>query len=46
MLLSWNNLQYYQELMAGIRRSIEEGTFEEFRVRTKAQWAQGDIVAV
>jgi queuine tRNA-ribosyltransferase len=46
MLLSWNNLHYYQELMAGIRQSIEEGNFEEFRARTKAQWAQGDIAAM
>jgi queuine tRNA-ribosyltransferase len=46
MLLSWNNLHYYQELMAGIRQSIEEGTFEEFRARTKLMWAQGDIAAL
>jgi queuine tRNA-ribosyltransferase len=43
MLLSWNNLAYYQYLMAGIRRAIEEGRFAEFRAETQAGWAQGDI---
>ncbi len=43
MLLSWNNLAYYQYLMAGIRRAIEEGRFAEFREETRAGWAQGDI---
>jgi queuine tRNA-ribosyltransferase len=43
MLLSWNNLAYYQDLMAGIRAAIETGTFEDFRARTKAAWAKGDI---
>ena len=27
MLLTWHNLHYYQELMAGLRRAIETGTF-------------------
>ena len=25
MLLTWHNLQYYQDLMAAIRRAIEAG---------------------
>ena len=45
MLLSWNNLAYYQELMAGIRAAIEAGQFAEFRAQTKEQWAKGDIAA-
>ncbi len=43
MLLSWNNLHYYQQLMSGIRAAIEAGRFEEFRAQTKADWAKGDI---
>ncbi len=43
MLLSWNNLSYYQELMQGIRKSIEEGRFEDFKAETQEMWARGDI---
>lgn len=43
MLLSWNNLSYYQELMQGIRKSIEEGRFEDFKAETMEMWARGDI---
>lgn len=43
MLLSWNNLAYYQYLMAGIRSAIENGRFAEFREETRAGWARGDI---
>ncbi len=46
MLLSWHNLAYYQELMAGIRKSIAEGRFEDFRAEMKANWARGDIDAL
>ncbi len=46
MLLSWNNLHYYQQLMSGIRAAIEAGRFEEFRAQTKADWAKGDIAAL
>jgi queuine tRNA-ribosyltransferase len=31
MLLSWANTWFYQELMAAMRRHIENGTFDEFR---------------
>jgi queuine tRNA-ribosyltransferase len=27
MLLTWNNISYYQDLMRGIRGSIEAGRF-------------------
>lgn len=30
-LLTWHNLFYYQELMAGIRQSLAQGTFPAFR---------------
>ncbi len=45
MLLSWNNLSYYQEFMQGIRKSIEEGRFEDFKAETMDMWARGDIEA-
>ncbi len=43
MLLTWNNLAYYQYLMAGIRRAISDGYFEEFAQKTQEDWAKGDI---
>jgi queuine tRNA-ribosyltransferase len=43
MLLSEINVAYYQQLMAGIRDAIARGNFAEFRERTRAGWAQGDI---
>jgi queuine tRNA-ribosyltransferase len=45
MLLSEINVAYYQHLMQGIRDAIAAGTFEDFRARTRAGWAQGDITA-
>jgi queuine tRNA-ribosyltransferase len=43
MLLTAVNLQYYQELMAGMRAAIAAGTFGEFREKTRAGWERGDI---
>jgi queuine tRNA-ribosyltransferase len=43
MLLTWNNLAYYQSLMAGIRAAIEAGRFTDFSAETQAGWAVGDI---
>ncbi|KXG86697.1 tRNA guanosine(34) transglycosylase Tgt [Agrobacterium bohemicum] len=43
MLLSWHNLAYYQELMQGIRKSIEEDRFADFYAETIEMWAKGDI---
>ncbi|MTI17563.1 tRNA guanosine(34) transglycosylase Tgt [Rhodobacteraceae bacterium RKSG542] len=43
MLLTWNNLAYYQTLMREIRQAIEEHRFEEFRAKTKEDWARGDV---
>ena len=42
MLLTWANLAYYQELMAGMRRAIREGRFEDFYAATKEGWARGE----
>ncbi|MEJ8475945.1 tRNA guanosine(34) transglycosylase Tgt [Roseibium algae] len=46
MLLTWNNLAYYQTLMQGMRDAIEASRFEAFYQETKADWAKGDITAV
>ncbi|GAA0602742.1 tRNA guanosine(34) transglycosylase Tgt [Paenochrobactrum glaciei] len=46
MLLTWNNLSYYQDLMKGIRAAIAEGRFAEFSVLTTEAWAKGDIPAL
>jgi queuine tRNA-ribosyltransferase len=43
MLLSEINIAYYQRLMHDIRDAIAQGNFSEFRARTLAGWAQGDI---
>ena len=45
MLLTWANLSYYQELMAGMRAAIAAGRFEDFYAETKAGWARGDSAA-
>lgn len=45
MLLTWANLSYYQELMAGMRAAIAAGRFEDFYAETKAGWARGDAAA-
>jgi queuine tRNA-ribosyltransferase len=36
MLLTWNNLAYYQELMAGLREAIGAGRLNDFREQAKA----------
>ena len=43
MLLTWNNLAYYQDLMAGIRQAIEEGRYAAFMEETQEEWRQGDL---
>ena len=46
LLLSWHNIQYYQDLMAGMRAAIEAGTFAEFEADFHAKQALGDIEPV
>jgi queuine tRNA-ribosyltransferase len=41
MLLTWVNLAYYQELMAGARAAIAEGRFADYRRQVKADWERG-----
>lgn len=43
MLLTWHNLHYYQELMAGIRQAIADGDFDAWQARFHAQRLEGDI---
>lgn len=43
MLLTWHNLHYYQELMAGLRAAISSGTLPDFVTAFHARRAQGDI---
>ncbi|WP_027260695.1 tRNA guanosine(34) transglycosylase Tgt [Sedimentitalea nanhaiensis] len=43
MLLTWHNLRYYQDLMAGMRAAIAGGTFADWQADFHAARAQGDI---
>src|ERR687893_243529 len=42
MLLTWNNLAYYQDLMAGFRQAIAEARPDDFIGETKEGWARGE----
>lgn len=42
MLLSWNNLSYYQDLMSGARDAIRTGTFADYIATTKSGWEHCD----
>lgn len=46
MLLSWNNLHYYQSLMQGMRDSIEQNGFADFTEVTKHSWDAGDVAPI
>ncbi|MEM6933423.1 MAG: tRNA guanosine(34) transglycosylase Tgt [Pseudomonadota bacterium] len=46
MLMTWHNLHYYQELMAGMRRAIEAGRFEAFEESFRVNRAAGDIAPI
>lgn len=43
MLITWINLAYYQDLMAGLRAAIAEGCCDDFIAACKAGWSQGDV---
>jgi queuine tRNA-ribosyltransferase len=43
MLLTWHNLHYYQELMAGMREAIGAGSLAGFTARFHAARAEGDL---
>jgi len=42
MLLTWNNLAYYQDLMAGARAAIREGRFADYCAETREGWARAE----
>ncbi|GEO80081.1 tRNA guanosine(34) transglycosylase Tgt [Pararhodospirillum oryzae] len=42
MLLTWHNLQYYQDLMADLRQAIGQGSLETFLATFHATRAQGN----
>ena len=46
MLLTWHNLHYYQEIMAGMRAAIAEGRFAAWEAAFHALRAEGDIEPV
>jgi queuine tRNA-ribosyltransferase len=43
MLLTWNNLAYYQRLMAGLRTAIAAGRLAEHVALTREGFARGDL---
>ena len=43
MLLTWNNVWYYQDLMRGLRAAIAAGGLADFAVAFAEEQAQGDI---
>ncbi len=43
MLLTWHNLHYYQDLMAGLRAAIAAGRLSAFVAEFHAERAAGDI---
>jgi queuine tRNA-ribosyltransferase len=42
MLLTWHNLAYYQDLMAGLRKAIGEGRLDDFIGEVREGWAKGE----
>ncbi|CAK0759530.1 tRNA-guanine transglycosylase [uncultured Gammaproteobacteria bacterium] len=43
MLLTWHNLQHYQDLMAGLRHAIADHNLDSFIAQFNSQLTQGDI---
>ncbi|MFL2659458.1 MAG: tRNA guanosine(34) transglycosylase Tgt [Alphaproteobacteria bacterium] len=46
MLLSWHNIQYYQDLMSEIRKAIENNEFDKFQVKFNTDYKGGDIAPI
>lgn len=46
MLLTWNNLAYYQSLMSGAREAISQGQLANYVDAVTARWAEGDLPPV
>jgi queuine tRNA-ribosyltransferase len=45
MLLTWNNLAYYEALMEGLRQAISAGGLDDYVAGVKEGWARGDKAA-
>lgn len=43
MLLTWHNIQFYQDVMRGLRAAIAEGRVQDFAAQALADEARGDI---
>jgi queuine tRNA-ribosyltransferase len=43
MLLTWNNLSFYQTLMAGLREAIREGRAADYSAACREEWQGGDV---
>ncbi len=43
MLLTWHNIQFYQDVMRGLRAAIAEGRVAQFAAQAQADEARGDI---
>jgi queuine tRNA-ribosyltransferase len=43
MLLTWHNLQFYQDLMANLRAAISEGRLTSYAAKFRADYVSGDI---
>ncbi|MEO1533163.1 MAG: tRNA guanosine(34) transglycosylase Tgt [Pseudomonadota bacterium] len=46
MLLTWHNLHFYQEMMAGLRRAIAEGRLADHAEAFREERRKGDIPAL
>jgi queuine tRNA-ribosyltransferase len=43
MLLTWHNIQYYQDLTRGLREAIRAGRLAAHIEETRARWREGDL---
>ena len=46
ILLTWHNIQFYQDMMAGLRAAIEQGSLDAFAQAFLAKLDEGDIPAL
>ena len=46
MLLSWNNIAYYQHLMRSARQAIERGQYDDYLSSCVDGWERGDIAPI
>ncbi|MGI9352718.1 MAG: tRNA guanosine(34) transglycosylase Tgt [Rhizobiaceae bacterium] len=46
MLLTWNNLHYYQQITAGARSAISNARYSDYLNEAKDGWKKGDIKAL